>query len=205
MQTDKATVKTEAVFSEDRRHRYLLRKEWETKKPKATIIMTNPSTADMLTMDYTTLYIMNNVVKLDFGAIDIVNLVSKMTTKLNVKEDLDMKAETENIDHIVKSAEKADKIIIAWGKLGENNKAVRDAQDTLISHLKPFKEKLYVIADNNGAFGFHPLAPQIRFSWVLQKYEEPKAPEVKPVSSKTAATPPKMTESKPASSSPDAA
>jgi hypothetical protein len=82
MLTDKAAVKTEAIFSDDRKHRYILRKEWDSKKPKATIIMTNPSTADMLTMDYTTLYIMNNIIKLDFGIIDIVNLTSKITTKL---------------------------------------------------------------------------------------------------------------------------
>jgi hypothetical protein len=183
MQTDKATVKTEAVFSDDRKHRYILRKEWDTKKPKATIIMTNPSTADMLMMDYTTLYIMNNIVKLDFGGIDIVNLVSKMTTKLNVKEDLDLKLDAENFDFILKSAEKSDKVILAWGKLGENNKRVRDVQDGLLERLKPFKEKLCVIACENGDSGFHPLAPQIRFSWTLKKYEFPKAPESKPVSS----------------------
>jgi hypothetical protein len=177
MQTDKAVVKTEAVFSEDRRHRYLLRKEWDTKKSKATIIMTNPSSADMLTMDYTTLYIMNNIVKLDFGAIDIVNLTSKMTTKLNVKDDLDVKIDAENIDFIVKSAEKSDRVIIAWGKLGENNKKVRDAQNYLIEYLKPFKDKLCVIASEDGSSGFHPLAPQIRFSWILEKYEAPKTPE----------------------------
>jgi hypothetical protein len=74
MQADKAVLKTEAVFSDDRRHRYILRKEWDAKKPKATIIMTNPSTADMLMMDYTTLYIMNNIVRLDFGTVDIVIL-----------------------------------------------------------------------------------------------------------------------------------
>jgi hypothetical protein len=122
MQTDKAAVKTEAVFSDDRKHRYLLRKEWEPKKPRATIIMTNPSTADMLTMDYTTLYIMNNIVRLDFGSIDIVNLVSKTTLKLNVKDDMDIKPSAENLDFILKSAEKSDKVILAWGKLGENNK-----------------------------------------------------------------------------------
>jgi hypothetical protein len=183
VQTDKAVVKTEAVFSEDRKHRYLLRKEWEPKKPRAAIIMTNPSTADMLTMDYTTLYIMNNIVKLDFGSIDIVNLVSKITTKLDVKEDLDLKPNAENIDFILKSAEKSDKVILAWGKLGENNKKVRDVQDILLHHLKPFRDKLCVIASENGGSGFHPLAPQIRFSWTLKKYEPSKALEVKPVSS----------------------
>jgi hypothetical protein len=179
MLTDKAVIKTEAVFSDDRKHRYILKKEWEPKKPKATIIMTNPSTADMFTMDYTTLYIMNNIVKLDFGTIDIVNLTSKMTTKLDVKKDLNV--DEENFNAILKSAEKSDKVILAWGKLGENNKKVRDVQNILLERLKPFKDKLCVIASENGDSGFHPLAPQIRFSWTLKKYEPPKLPEVKPV------------------------
>ena len=184
MLTDKATVKTEAVFSEDRKHRFLLRKEWDLKKPRATIVMTNPSTADMLAMDYTTLYIMNNIVKLDFGSIDIVNLVSKMTLKLNALNDIEPKPNGDNLDFIIKSAEKSDKVIIAWGKIGENNKRVRDAQDYLIELLKPFNDKLYVIACSNGVgSGYHPLAPQIRFSWVLKRYEPPKAPEVTPISS----------------------
>ena len=183
MLTEKAVMKTEAIFSENRRHRYLLRKEWESKKPRATIIMTNPSTADMLMMDYTTMYILNNTVKLDFGSIDIVNLSSTMTTKLDVRNDLDVKSDAENIEYIVKSAEKSDKVIIAWGKLGENNKKVRDAEDYLLERLKTFKDKLCVIASEKGGSGFHPLAPQIRFSWVLEKYQPPKAPESKPVSS----------------------
>jgi hypothetical protein len=143
--------------------------------------MTNPSTADMLMMDYTTLYIMNNIVKLNFGSIDIVNLTSKMTTKLDVKKDLEV--DEENFATICKSAEKADKVILAWGKLGENNKRVREIQDILLERLKPFKEKLCVIACESGDSGFHPLAPQIRFSWILKKYEPPKAPASKPVSS----------------------
>ena len=87
------------------------------------------------------------------------------------------------MEYIIKSAERADVIIIAWGKLGENNKKVRDAQDSLLEHLKPFKDKLCVIANESGASGFHPLAPQIRFSWILKKFEAPQTPEVKPASS----------------------
>jgi hypothetical protein len=60
---------------------------------------------------------------------------------------------------------------------------VRDVQDCLLDRLKIFKEKLCVIASENGGSGFHPLAPQIRFSWTLKKYEPPKVPEAKPVSS----------------------
>jgi hypothetical protein len=179
MLTEKAIIKTETIFSDDRSHRYLLRREWDSKKPKATIIMTNPSTAGIMMMDYTTLYIMNNLVKLDFGAVDIVNMVSKTTTKLKVKEDVDDLVDEENTRHIVQSAERSDNVIIAWGKLGENNKKVRDVQDKLLERLKPFKNKLCIIASETGESGFHPLAPQIRFTWVLKKFDIPEKREVK--------------------------
>jgi hypothetical protein len=180
MLTEKVTMKTETIFSDDRKHRYLLRKEWDVKKPKATIIMTNPSTANILMMDYTTLYIVNNLVRLDFGAVDVVNLISKSTTKMRVKEDLGEVLDSVNLDYIIKSADKSDKVLIAWGKLGENNKKVRDLQEELLQHLKPFKEKLCEISDEDGHSGFHPLAPQVRFVWALKKYE-PVAPKaVKP-------------------------
>jgi hypothetical protein len=172
MQTEKSVMKTEAIFSDDRKHRYLLRKEWDSKKKKAVVIMTNPSAADTFTLDYTTMYILNNLTKLDFGSVDIVNMVSKMTRKLHIKNDADSPdEEKENFGIILNSAQKTDFVIIAWGKLGENNKAVRDVQDRLLACLKPFREKLYVICGEKGGDNFHPLAPQIRFSWVLKKYD----------------------------------
>jgi hypothetical protein len=182
MYTEKAVMKMEAVFSDDRLHRYLLRKEWDAKKPKATIIMTNPSTAGSMTMDYTTMYILNNLVKLDFGAVDIVNMVSLTTTKLKMTDNSASLADEENLGYIVKSAEKSDNVIIAWGKLGENNRKVRDIQNVILERLKPFKNKLYVIAasaQEKSESGFHPLAPQIRFVWVLKKFEFPIPQEVK--------------------------
>jgi len=170
MITDRVTLKTETIYSDNRQHRYLLRKEWDPKKPKATIIMTNPSTADILTMDYTTMYILNNLVKLGFGSVDIVNMISKPTKKLKIKDDIDSLDEI-NLSIIEKAADKSDSVIVAWGKLGENNKKVRVIQERLLARLKPFRNKLFEIASEKGDFGFHPLAPQIRFTWVLKKFE----------------------------------
>ena len=169
MLTEKITMRTETVFSDDRINRYLLRKEWDSKKPRATIIMTNPSAADLLTLDYTTLYILNNISRLDFGAVDIVNMTSRITTKLNVKEDLNTELEPANAEFIIKSAEKSDVIIIAWGKLGENNKKVRQVESSILTLLSPYKDKLRYIASTQGDYGFHPLAPQIRFQWILKE------------------------------------
>ena len=173
MITEKATITTEAVFSDDRQRRYLLRKEWDDTLPQATLIMLNPSTANISTMDYTTLYTLNNLIKLNFGAVEIVNLTAKPTVKMNVKEDVTENLENENVEQILKSAEKSDTVIIAWGRIGENNKSVRALQEKLLEKLRPFADKLQQIADEAGEVGFHPLAPSIRFVWRLVKFAIP--------------------------------
>ncbi|GHV56296.1 hypothetical protein FACS1894216_20050 [Synergistales bacterium] len=176
MFSESIVMRTETRFSDDKLHRYLLRKEWNSEKPRAAIIMTNPSMADLVTMDFTTMYILNNLAKLDFGAVDIVNMVSSPTTKLKI--GVSMHADEENLEYITEAAKGAEKFIIAWGKLGENNQRVRDVQNVILERLRPFKDKLYLIGDGEGNEGFHPLAPQIRFVWVLKKFDIPEA--VKP-------------------------
>ncbi len=171
MQTEKMLVRTEAVFSDDRTRRYLLLREWDAKKPKALIIMTNPSTGGTIALDFTTMYILNNITQLGYGSVNIANLVSKMTLRLNTKND--MEAEDENFEQIVKAAQKADKVIIAWGRIGDNSFKVREVQDKLLARLEPFKEKLCEIGNVSGESGFHPLAPQIRSNWILNPYKIP--------------------------------
>ncbi|MST55657.1 DUF1643 domain-containing protein [Pyramidobacter sp. SM-530-WT-4B] len=171
MQTEKMLVRTEAVYSDDRTRRYLLHREWDVKKPKALIIMTNPSTAGTIALDFTTMYILNNITALGYGSVTTANLVSKITLRLSVKDDIE--AEDENFDQIVKAAQKADKVIIAWGRIGETSVKVRAVQDKLLARLEPFKEKLCEIGNESGESGFHPLAPQIRSHWILNPYEIP--------------------------------
>ena len=178
MRLEKGIMKTETIFSEDGQERFLLRKEWN-KNQKACVLMTNPSTADLHKLDYTTMYIINNLADLGFGSVDIVNMVSKVTMKLDTKSDIASLVTEENIKQIIASANKADKVIIAWGKLGENNKKIRSVQEGLLEHLRPFQDKLYIIGDSRGAMGFHPLAPSIRFSWDLVKLDIGKAGEGK--------------------------
>ena len=40
-------IKSKAIFSDDKEHRLLLRKEWNNEKPSAMVIMINPNTADI--------------------------------------------------------------------------------------------------------------------------------------------------------------
>ena len=83
-----STVKTTAVFSKNRKDRYLLKIEWDNNKKSLTIIMTFPSSADELTLDQTTMLVRNEAPKID-----------KTNTSIVMRE-----------------CENADTIIVAYGR-----------------------------------------------------------------------------------------
>ncbi len=167
--SEKIIIKTEVTFSEDKKHRYLLRKEWNKTKKKAMVIMINPSSADEVLIDHTTMYVVNNLSKIGFGSADMVNIFSKIDTKISTKDGVEGLVGEENDIQISNSAAKVDNIIIVWGKAGENNNKVYNRQKEVIEILKPYIEKIYVIEDEKGNTGFHPLAPQIDKNWELKR------------------------------------
>ena len=64
MLEETTTIRSKAIFSDDKEHRLLLRKEWDSEKPTAMVIMINPNTADTVNFDMTTMLVLNNVSKL---------------------------------------------------------------------------------------------------------------------------------------------
>ena len=171
MQIEHGVMKTEVVFSDCRTERYLLRKVWDESKPMVSLIMTNPSTANAVTIDMTVHYSICNLYKLGYGGVDILNMTSIISTKIDTKSDISLT--DANVAQILKSAEKSDKVIIAWGKIGENIKKVKEVQLKLLGKLEPFQNKLFTIVSDTGDVGFHPLAPQIRFTWHLKPFVLP--------------------------------
>ncbi len=171
--TKKSVVKTEVLLSEDKQYRYLLRKEWDKNKSKAMVIMINPSIAGEVSMDHTTMYVINNLFELDFGSVDIVNIFPNVDGSRKTKECIS-ENDKENEKQIVMSAEKADNIIIAWGKVGDNNKNIQEKQEAILNVLSQYEEKFFVIGDHHGKIGIHPLVPKIRCGWELVKFYLPK-------------------------------
>ena len=160
--TEKSVMRTEVIFSDDQQQRYLLRKEWDKTKKKALVLMISPSYANQILIDMTTLFVINNLYRLDFGVAEIVNLFSAVDGSRSVKHEV-MEAIKANQEQLVVSAERVDMIIIAWGKAGKNSKSIQKRQQDFLELLKPYEDKLYTI-------GMHPLAPQIRSEWNLKKF-----------------------------------
>ena len=144
MKTETTQIKSKALFSDDGLHRLLLRKEWDKNKKTSMIITINPNTADMLNMDLTTMLVINNLNKLGFGSVNIVNLYSKIMPKLSLRFNSDddlIDSETDTI--IEQYAAMSNAIIIAWGSVGNNSQRVRDRQTELLEMLSKHENKLY--------------------------------------------------------------
>ena len=79
MQKVKSTMVTETILSDDNERRFLIHKTWDSKLPSLAIIMLNPTPSESVTIDHTTLYILNNCVELGFGSVSILEYVKVYT------------------------------------------------------------------------------------------------------------------------------
>lgn len=158
------TLTTEAIFSEDGSKRYLLRKTWDTTKPKLTIVMMAPSIASGISIDATTQLTLNNCDRLGYGSVSIVNLFATLNDfSLKQGEDED----PENMDAIVQQAQDADLIVFAPGVGKAKNKLFQTRQEQVLTALLPFEAKLHCLCDENGEARLqHPLSPAVR-TWNL--------------------------------------
>ena len=77
MITEKDTIKCEAVFNEDRTHRYMWKRVWSKDKPMAAVLMLNPCLSDNIVTDTTTALVVNNIARLEkYGGVMTADTVA---------------------------------------------------------------------------------------------------------------------------------
>ena len=177
MITDESTIRITAMFCDQRKHRYLLRRVWDKSKPSATVIMSNSSTADITKGDLTGLLIQNNLSALGYGSASFVNLFSFMCQKIDLSKDVNI-AELTNADNekqILQSVQDTDICVVAIGSLTSTYKRAAAYQSRLFDLLRKFQNKVHVIAAPDGSEGLHPLSAKLRAhgSWALVPYKLP--------------------------------
>ncbi|MBO1206147.1 DUF1643 domain-containing protein [Staphylococcus nepalensis] len=166
METIKSTLETEAIFSDDQQHRYLLKKTWDSEKQTITIITMYPHYDGILNIDLTTQLIMNKVSEMEaFGSINFVNLYSNITTHINIKH-LDAYDKHTDIQ-IMKAVKESDEVILAWGAYAK--KPVVEARvKEVLEMLKPHKKKVKQLINPETNEIMHPLNSKARQKWILK-------------------------------------
>jgi len=173
MITEKMNIRMDSVFSDDKKHRFLLRRSWAREGKIATVIMINPNKAECLITDTTSLSVYNGIAKMEgYAALNIVNLYSAITPKIhfrhNREEDLN---HPDNDKNILKAVAESDVTILAWGTVADNNNRVKQRVLDLMKKLKDHKDKLFVVG-YGGKYGLHPLSPQLRCTkWKMQQVD----------------------------------
>ena len=111
-----------AIISDCNKYRYELHREWDKKKGKVLFIMLNPSTADGLNNDLTTIRCINFAKKWGYGGIMIGNIYPFRAKRpkdlrrwLGTPNNRLWEHREGNIDAVHQMAEQADLIVCAWG------------------------------------------------------------------------------------------
>ena len=169
MTIEKVTIKCEAVFSDDSQHRYALSKIWDKALPQANVITIAPSEDYNVASDLTTNIISNNIHLLGMGGFTLTNLISKIGVDVKKVKDTKNLWNDETDKYITDIAEKADKIILAWGKFCSTHNSFGKREEEILKLLKPFKDKVYQICDESGREFLHPLTPAVRNGFTLKE------------------------------------
>lgn len=148
-----------AVFSDDRKHRYILWREWDRRKPSIMFIGLNPSTANESEPDRTITRIIDFTKDWGYGGFYMVNIFTQVTED---PRKLDKIKNCTPDELLMEFAKECDKIVFAWG----NFKEARERSKAIIAM---FPEAYCLVKNKNGS-PRHPL--YIKGTTQLIKFNE---------------------------------
>lgn len=162
MKTLKSTLRTEVLMNDDNSHKYLIRKDWSTKgKEKVmTVIMIQFSNSDIIQLDLTTLYVINNGHQLGYNVINIVNIFSSVDKEYDTDKTNDVQ--------ILKAIEGSELVVWGVGTAGRYNKVIQARIDEVVKLIEKYKDTVYVLTDGKTDTPRHPLSPHVRLEWHLK-------------------------------------
>ncbi|HDF2668013.1 hypothetical protein C4T49_03200 [Clostridioides difficile] len=140
-------IKSNAIFSNDKKHRYLLERTWDESKPKICVIMLHPSYANKDIDDKTSSMVVQYLknYKNNFGGVYIVNQESCINENLEEDENIKIGRKKENDLKIIKAIKNSKKIYIAF----RSAKCERKKEILKMVKENNFKEAYY-FTDENG-------------------------------------------------------
>ena len=108
------------VFSPDRRYRYWLEAKLSDSEGVCTFVMLNPSTADEVKSDPTVTRAKGFARSWGYGTLWVCNLFALRATYPGVLKQDPEPIGADNDEHILRSANRSDAVVCAWGNHGEH-------------------------------------------------------------------------------------
>ena len=142
-----------AVFSEDRRYRYLLRRRVGESDRQALFIMLNPSKADEERNDPTIRRCIGFARGWGFGNLEVVNLFALMSTNPKVLLKAEDPVGSGNDGAIRTAMRSADLIVLAWG----NNGLLHEKRATAVTTMVRKAAQPYCLGLTMKGAPKHPL------------------------------------------------
>ncbi len=153
-----------AIFSDCRTYRYTLERYWDD-RPHVLFVLLNPSTADEIHDDPTNRRGIGFARQWDMGGVVFVNLFAYRTKDPKVLKKFSTPVGPDNDLHIANEADRAGKIVLAWGAHGHYLR-----RDLRVRRLLKGREMWHLGLTAKGQ-PKHPL--YLAASTPLQKWELP--------------------------------
>lgn len=148
-------LERDAVISECGKYRYLLRRAWDHKQPRALFVMLNPSTADAAVDDATIRSCIRLSKGLGYGSFEVVNLFAWRSTdpdQLPIAHGEAIGVDNERI--MCAAIVRCDVAICAWGA----HPMVRRVHPHFtVERIRSYRPEAYCFGRTKQGFPKHPL------------------------------------------------
>lgn len=163
------TMKTEVWRDENKKHRYLFRRQWESEKDNglAMVVTIRPTNTSPFITDLSLLLIEENVRKLEYSGFIAVNLFSSIHTKNTTSFEQGIDGNTLEVIQTALGEKRISTIIFSCGSITSMNKLAYKQAERIYSLLSAKQKKQSrVLLTPSGTLA-HPLNVHIRKEWVL--------------------------------------
>lgn len=146
-------LESDAVISDCKRYRYLLRRTWDHEKPRALFVMLNPSTADAEEDDATIRSLVRICTALKFGSFEVVNLFAWRATDPDDLAEVDDPIGDMNDAVIAAAIIRCDLHICAWGAF----KFAQTRGEHLQTKIRATRPAMFCLGKTKSGAPKHPL------------------------------------------------
>lgn len=157
-------LERDAVISECGTYRYLLRRTWDHSKPRALVIMLNPSTADAEIDDATIRSLIRLLRGLSYGSFEVVNLFAFRATDPKALFNVTDPVGPRNLAIVEAAVGRCDIAICAWGA----HPMARGASIDIRNAIRAIRPAMYCFGRTKNGDPKHPL--YIKSGTALEHY-----------------------------------